>query len=154
MSWNHEDVLKAFGDLTGIRFRFVAEEMKRQAQRFAEHFTLQELELVILWTKRQIAKQTANFSQASLQWRVVMGTPYGDELLKFQERLGLAEEEMKRTGWRPPFELSADAKAAPVAKPEEPAKPAPNDDTWERGREKFRAMQEQLFTRGDAVNGS
>ena len=152
MSWSEDEVLKAFGELTGIKFRFVAEEVKRQARRFSEHFTLQELELVVLWTKRQIARETGGFSQASLQWRVLMGTAYGDELVKFTERLGLAEEEMKRTGWRPPYVLCAAPKPAQPTL-EKPEKPAPQEDVWEQGRAQFKAMQAQLFgptfTRGD-----
>lgn len=158
MRWDHEAVLEAFGDLTGIRFRFVAEEMKRQAMRFAEHFTLQELELVVLWTKRQIAREAGGFSAVSLQWRIIMGTAYGDEFVRFQERLGLAEEEMKRTGWRPPYKLSQPAQTTPVATaplpPEKAEKPAEGADVWEAGKRRFKEMQQQLFTRGDADAGS
>jgi hypothetical protein len=105
--WNHEAVLRAFGELTGIRLRVVPEEVKRQAFTFASHFTLRELETVVLYVRRQIARNEGGLSAASLQWHVMMGSIGGGaDFLNFQNRLGLAEEAMKR-GWRPPFALCA-----------------------------------------------
>lgn len=105
--WNHEAVLRAFGELTGIVLRVVPEEVKRQAFTFAEHFSLRDLDLVIQWTKRRIARSEGGYTQASLQWRVLMGgIGRGEDLLAFQERLGLAQEEIKR-GWRPVWKLCA-----------------------------------------------
>ena len=116
--WTWAEVLADFKALTGIEFRFLGEEVKRHAQTFAEHFTREELELVILWTRKKIAEQAAGLSAASLQWRVLMGVRgCGDEFGKFQERLGLAREEMKRTGWRPRFTLCAATMPGPVKKP-------------------------------------
>lgn len=121
MKWDIDAVLAAFAELTGIRFRFLPEDIRRQAHTFAQHFSLRDLELVILWTRRKIAAQAGGYSAASLQWRVLMGTPYaGSDFVVFQERLGLAEEEMKRTGWRPAFKLAAPEPAA-----HRPAAPAP-----------------------------
>lgn len=104
--WNHEAVLRAFGELSGIHFRVKPEEMLRQAHRFAEVFTLRELETVVLWTKRQIADQAGGFNAQSLTWRVIMGSAYGDEFIRFQERLGLATEAIKRRAWTPRYTLS------------------------------------------------
>lgn len=121
--WNFEAVFRAFGELTGIVFRVQPEEMKRQAQRFAETFTLAELETVVLWTKKQIADQAGGLNPQSLTWRILMGSAYGDEFIRFQERLGLANEAIRRRAFHPRLTLSAPppaaAKAAPA--PREPA---------------------------------
>lgn len=133
--WNHESVLRAFGVLTGIRLRVVPEEVKRQAFTFAANFSLRELELVVLYVRRQIARNEGGFSAASLQWHTMMGSIGGGaDFLAFQNRLGLAEEAMRR-GWRPPFALTAPAAPVQTAC----TKPAPamqSDDDLRRIREK------------------
>lgn len=145
MKWDHDAVLSAFAELTGIRFRFLPEDIRRQAATFAQHFSLRDLELVILWTRRKIAAQAGGYSAASLQWRVLMGTPYaGSDFVVFQERLGLAEEEMKRTGWRPAFKLSGAAAEGPAAA-RKPAAPAPTgEEEARRIREQARALYEKM----------
>jgi hypothetical protein len=117
--WNYEAVLRAFGELTGIRLKRVPYAVQQQAVVFAETFTLRDLELVILYTRRQIARNEGGLSPASLQWHVLMGKPFehsaqdAGDFMAFQNRLGLAEEAMKRTKWQPPFRLSAPAAPEP-----------------------------------------
>lgn len=117
-----QEVIDAFSEWTGIRFKFVPHGVQRQAAAFVTHgFSLEGLELVIAWIRRQIARGVNGFSSASLQWRVLMGEHgAADEFMRFQERLGLAQEAIRR-GWKP--RLGSKANDAVPAKPE--AIPAP-----------------------------
>lgn len=96
-------VVEAFGELTGITYRVTPHGVMRQAADFVKHgFTLADLELVIAYTKRGIQRGDSGFNAQSLTWRVLFGEHGApDEWQKFQERLGLAQEMMRRTGWRP-----------------------------------------------------
>lgn len=116
MSLHPNEVLQAFGTLTGIVFRLVPNDIERQAKQFVDHgFTLRDLELVVLWTQKQIAGRVNGFSRASLQWRTIFGAfGSGEDFVRFQERLGLAEGEIRK-GWRPVFTLGAEPK--PTTKP-------------------------------------
>ena len=147
--WNHEAVLRAFRALTEIELRVVPNEVAKQAVMVAENFSLRDLELVVLWTKKMIARGQGGFSNASLQWRVLMGRiGCGEDLMAFQDRLGTATAEMAR-GWKPPFRLSAPVQAARKADaPPVNAAPQPVDAaTQARMAAEAKRQQQELFAK-------
>lgn len=126
-----QEVMDWFERWTGIKFRIMPHSVQRQAIKFLKAgFTLEELEMVIAWTKYQIQRGEGGFNAGSLQWRVLFGDHgAADEFMRFQERLGLAEEARKR-GWRFKSALGVPVQGKPVetAKPAMPPKPV---ETWE-----------------------
>jgi hypothetical protein len=138
-------VLAEFTRLTGIKFRVLPDSVARQAGKFvAAGFTLAELELVIAWTKRQIAT-VRNWGPESLQWRVLFGDHgAADEFVKFQERLGLAEEAQRR-GWRPKLgNVPAVTKPAPAAATVVSAPAVDADRIAAAAREQAAAFRRQM----------
>jgi len=123
------EVIATFGRLTGIRFRFLPDGVSRQAVKFVERgFTLADLELVVLWIKYKTKRHECGFNDASLGWKCLFGD-YGssDEMLKFQDRLGQAETELKR-GWRP-ARICAEQ---PVKRAEKPAEQKVSEEEGRR----------------------
>lgn len=137
-----KEVIATFSRLTGIHFKVLCNGVTYQAMKFVKSgFTLQELELVILWTKRQISRGEGGYSASSLQWRVLFGDyGSGDEMLKFQERLGLAEE-CVRKGWRPPI---AGMAVRPVAKPTAPVQERFSEEEGKRAAAELREFAAKL----------
>lgn len=110
-----QEVIAAFTQATGIALRMVPHGIQRQAADFVRHgFNLAELELVVAWTKRQIRLGKSGFTEASYTWRRLFGEHGSpDEFQAFQERLGLAQSELRR-GWKPKLAAAqAPATAAP-----------------------------------------
>lgn len=144
-----QQVIEAFARYTEIRFRVVPPSVQRQAMEFVKFgFTLRELELVAQWTRRQIARGQGGYNAASLQWRTLFGAHgAADQWVCFQERLGLAETDLKR-GWRPKLETGAgaeDKQAMRKGDQEKPATPATiSAPEEERLREQRRVEMEKL----------
>lgn len=137
-----KEVIATFSRLTGITFRFLPDGVARQSAKFLERgFTVRDLELVILWTKRCISRHENGLNPASLGWRCLMGD-YGssDEMLKFQERLGLASEAVRK-GWRPQI---AGMAARPVAKPTEPVQERFSEEEGKRAAAELREFAAKL----------
>ncbi len=103
----HTEVLSAFAQLTGIKFRILPDTVMRQAVIFGETFTLVELELVIQFIDRELKAGRCGYNQQSKQWKTLMGD-FGatNAFQNFQERLGLAEKACEK-GWRPRLTLGA-----------------------------------------------
>lgn len=139
-----QQVIEAFGRFTAIKFRVVPHSVQRQAVDFVRNgFTLQELELVIKWTRRQIEKNQGGYSAASLQWRVLFGDHgAADEWVCFQERLGLAELALK-SGWRPKLE-AGEQKVEPGKKTVSDARPSISPEDEDRLRQQRKAQMEEL----------
>lgn len=98
-----EKVVACFTRLTGIEFRIPPHAVMRQAALFAKQFALEELEITVLWIKRQISLRKSGFTEASYSWKRLFGEHgSADEFQTFQERLSLANTERKR-GWKPKF---------------------------------------------------
>lgn len=135
------DLLNAFSELTGIRFAIGAHYQQAQAiELAAAGFTVRDLELVVLWTRKELRDPRSIYRKASLGWKALMGEHGGgDEYVQFQTRLGLANEDMRR-GWRPPFKLTA--APAPLRVVPDP-QPAPA--TAERYAEGARQMRAWLL---------
>ncbi len=111
----HEQVLLRFTELTGIAFRIVPHYVERQACAFTKFFSLEDLEKVVSFLRWKLATRASGFTTASYSWRKLFGDHgAGDEWLCFQERLGQADEALKRGVWKPKF-----------AKPAEPPDPEP-----------------------------
>lgn len=126
------DLLSAFEQLTGIRFAIGAHYQQAQAIELARAgITVRDLELVILWTRREMAAPRSPYKAASLSWRTLMGAHGdGNEFVCFQERLGLANAAVAK-GWRPAFKLTA--APAPLRVVPDP-QPAPDPALWDAGR--------------------
>lgn len=137
-----KEVIATFTRLTGIRLREpFPQYVMAQASTFAKHFEMRELELVILWTKRQASRHEGGYSSASIQWHVLFGRHgAGDEMLTFQERLGLAEEAVRK-GWRPPI---AGMAVRPVAKPSTPVQERFSEEEGKRAAAELREFAAKL----------
>lgn len=143
------DVIATYSRCTGIRFRFLPDGVSRQSVKFLERgFTLSDLELVVLWIKRGISRHECGFNAASLGWRCMFGE-FGssDEMLKFQERLGLAEEAVKR-GWRPSLASAIAGPEKPVNTSKQPAEQKVSEEEGKRTAGLLGALRNQLENRG------
>jgi hypothetical protein len=139
------EVMEAYAAMTGIKFRIMAPDVEKQACQFVDAaFTLEELELVIEWTRMQIRLQKGGYSDASLGWRVLFGK-MGDGLpfVAFQERLGMAEAARKR-GWRPALKVTAPARPAPAFEKTTQAAPAEPDADDQVKRDAMKASLKTL----------
>lgn len=94
--------------------------MQTWAEFVSRGYTEEDLDLVIRWTKAQIARGENGFSPLSLQFRVMV-----QDLDRFEERLALARQKYAGKAWEEklaavqpagvaetPQELSDEAKAA------------------------------------------
>ena len=152
MSDTHpREVLELFQRLTGIAFRITPHSVERQAIKFLKAgFTLGELEMVVAWTRHQIQRGEGGFNPGSLQWRVLFGDHgAADEFLRFQERLGLAQEARKR-GWKFRSSLGVPVEGTPVVAvaksvPETPV------ETWEEREARQARMVEEMKKMKQAV---
>jgi hypothetical protein len=145
MNTKPQDVIDLHARLTGQRMRLVPHSVQRQASKFVEHFSLAELEIVLLFTQRQISRNECGYNTQSLTWRVLFGDHgAADEFLKFQERLGMAEE-ARRRGWKPRLSTGAPSKSAPEPK-SAPVAPQTEPDPQEFAAtaERLRAFRERL----------
>lgn len=143
------DVISTYSRCTGIRFRFLPDGVSRQSVKFLERgFTLADLELVVLWIKRGISRRECGFNAASLGWRCLFGE-YGssDEMLKFQERLGLAEEAVKR-GWRPSLTSTRNGTEKPASAPKHPPEQKVSEEEGKRTAGLLGALRNELEGRG------
>ncbi len=118
-------LFERYHTLTGIQFRLIGDDQARQGFEFLKSFTMEELDLVVKWTKWMIGKGANGYSQASLQWKVIMGQyGAGDMFQTFQERLGMAQEAIKRKALR----------NATAGAPATPSNPRPEPDAVEAER--------------------
>lgn len=110
--------LQSWAEHTSQSFRCVPQIVEEQAAQAVRYgLTCDDIRLVMAYLRREIAKDRSGFNPQSLTWRVNAA----DGWLKFQERLMLAQEAVKR-GWRPfPAQRSAPANVVPMAVPEEDA---------------------------------
>lgn len=98
-----DDVLSAYALASGTAFRIIPHYVQRQASAFVLHFTLDDLQLVVAYLKRQVNIGKHNMTAASYSWRKLFGDHgSGDEFQTFQERLGQAQDAVAK-GWKPAF---------------------------------------------------
>lgn len=145
------ELLAAFAQLTGIRFALGAHYQQAQAMELAKAgITVRDIEMVVLWTKREIAQPRSKFTAASLQWKVLMGLHGdGNEYGTFQERLGLAQEAVRR-GWSPRYKVSADETAPKPAQAQLDMEPRADPALFAAGAAQMRALRERMSGRAGA----
>ncbi|HSI11753.1 MAG TPA: hypothetical protein VK961_06895 [Chthoniobacter sp.] len=130
---NPAEVIAAWGELTGEKWRLVPYTVGVQASEFAgAGFTREEMELVVRYTQRMIAHEEGGFNAQSITWRVMAA----DQWQKFQERLALASK--TRLGRR--ILNGTVTEVTPVPRPQIPA--VEQDDLRKRGAEALRKFRE------------
>lgn len=83
------DVIKAWEEITGEKWRLVPYIVTSQASEFASAgFTKEDLKLVVTYTRKMIAREEGGFNAQSATWRVLAA----DNWQKFQERLAAAQK--------------------------------------------------------------
>lgn len=108
------EVIQEWGRLTGQTWRLVPHSVQYQAAEFCTAgFTLEEMRLVVEYTRRKVAKERDGFNVQSLTWRIMAD----DRWQKFQERLSDARKTKLGSAI-----LLAGAKTVPPA-PLSPTKP-------------------------------
>jgi hypothetical protein len=141
-------LFEAYSALARVELRFKTAAMVQRATEFLAQFTIEDLERVIAWFRMMIGQN--GISRLSWQWTALLGEAgdNGRALARFQDRLEMAKESLKR-GWsyarkwhgneyRPvPVTFT---KGAPMAAAPEPAAPALSKEERDR-------MAAELFGR-------
>lgn len=94
MTPSPEQVAACFSRCTGIRLRYLSHNQHHLCAEFVKHFTLEELEIVIIYVQKQI--QIGKLDERSLAFRNIMGEyGGGNEFASFQDRLAMASKQVR-----------------------------------------------------------
>lgn len=105
-----QEVIDTWGELTGEVWRLVPYAVGQAAEEFARAgFTREDMDIVVRYTRRQIARGESGYNPQSLLWRVVSA----DRWQKFQERLSMAQEALRRYAASKPKPLEPHTRALP-----------------------------------------
>lgn len=140
-----QQVIVLYNQLMGTRLNDLLHDVASQAVLFVKQgFTLEDLEITVLWLRREIAAQRNGYNQQSLTWRGLFGRHgAGDEWLNFHDRLAKARE-AQRKGWKPRLSTAK----------EEPAKltpnviPMPEQSSFDRDKWEKEKAEREAFRRG------
>lgn len=103
-----QQVIQLFNSLIGTRYSDLVPDVRNQSRLYVEQgFTLEDLEITILWIRREKAAGRNGFNESSTSWRCLFGRHgAGDEWLNFHDRLAKARE-AQRKGWKPKLTTAA-----------------------------------------------